>query len=97
MNRQIFDVNGLVDITTVQTGERLELFPGFFVNETRPRATVTDKGRAFLCVILERMDELNEEDICRIIHTAASVDNSGWADMEADALFSELYRMIESC
>ncbi len=94
MNKQFFDVNGLVEITAERTGERIEVFPCYFVDATRPRATVTEKGRDFLRGIIEWMDDINEEDVIRIIHNAASTDNSGWADLEADALFSELFKMI---
>lgn len=97
LNERNERLNDLAVIGSRTTGERIEIFPGFFVAESIPYVELTCAGELFLRELCN--DYMNEKlTVAEVISNidTISCEYSGYSDMVSDAMWYELNKLLEN-
>ena len=99
LNERTMQPSDLVVISTETLKDRkIEVFPDFFVYESRTKVELTNAGRIYLSALCQDYfsDLVSVEELLANVQTIAN-EFSGWVGEVEDKLWSEFYKIAEQC
>ena len=90
------EIKQLVNLSFVRTDEKIEVYPGLFVNVTKLNVELTESGKYYLSDLasLFKSNQIDEIKVMTCINNISKQQASGYWHEVSDKLWCELLKLI---
>lgn len=99
LNDVQFEPSNFVKLKTIETGERIEVYPDYFVKGTRTSVKMTDEGMSFLRILCADYlaEKISVEEMLNELEIISKEISSAYSDLVYDRLFMEFTNLLQVC